>query len=286
MLEILKAILFGVVEGITEWLPISSTGHMILLDEIVKLDVSDEFYSMFQVVIQLGAILAVVLIFWNQIWPFGKNNNPAPLSKSGVGAWIKTDIFVLWFHILVSCVPAAIVGLLWDDVFEALFYNYTTVAIMLIIFGVAFIVVENMKAGHDAKIKAVADITYTTAFLIGMFQLIAAIFPGTSRSGATIVGALLIGVSRTVAAEYTFYLAIPVMFGASLLKILKFGFDFTGMEAAILVVGMVVAFAVSMFVIKFLMSYIKKHDFKVFGWYRIALGIIVLACGVLGVIGR
>ena len=286
MLEILKAILFGVVEGITEWLPISSTGHMILLDEIVKLDVSDEFYSMFQVVIQLGAILAVVLIFWNQIWPFGKNNNPAPLSKSGVGAWIKTDIFVLWFHILVSCVPAAIVGLLWDDVFEALFYNYTTVAIMLIIFGVAFIVVENMKAGHDAKIKAVADITYTTAFLIGMFQLIAAIFPGTSRSGATIVGALLIGVSRTVAAEYTFYLAIPVMFGASLLKILKFGFDFTGMEAAILVVGMVVAFAVSMFVIKFLMSYIKKHDFKVFGWYRIALGIIVLVCGVLGVIGN
>ena len=262
-----------------------STGHMILLDEIIKLDVSEEFYSMFQVVIQLGAILAVVLIFWNQIWPFGKKNNQAPLSKSGIGAWIKTDIFVLWFHILVSCVPAAIVGLLWDDLFEALFYNYTTVAIMLIIFGVAFIVVENMKSGHSAKINAVADITYTTAFLIGMFQLIAAIFPGTSRSGATIVGALLIGVSRTVAAEYTFYLAIPVMFGASLLKILKFGFSFTAMEAAILLVGMVVAFAVSMFVIKFLMSYIKKHDFKVFGWYRIILGVIVLACGIAGVIG-
>ena len=277
MLEILKAILFGIVEGITEWLPISSTGHMILLDEIIKLDVSEEFYSMFQVVIQLGAILAVVLIFWNQIWPFGKKNNQAPLAKSGIGAWIKTDIFVLWFHILVSCVPAAVVGLLWDDVFEALFYNYTTVAIMLIIFGVAFIVVANMKSGHNAKINAVADITFPTAFLIGMFQLIAAIFPGTSRSGATIVGALLIGVSRTVAAEYTFYLAIPVMFGASLLKILKFGFSFTGMEAAILLVGMVVAFAVSMFVIKFLMSYIKKHDFKVFGWYRIILGIIVLA---------
>ena len=286
MLEILKAILFGIVEGITEWLPISSTGHMILLDEIIKLDVSEEFYSMFQVVIQLGAILAVVLIFWNQIWPFGKKNNQAPLSKSGVGAWIKTDIFVLWFHILVSCVPAAIVGLLWDDLFEALFYNYTTVAIMLIIFGVAFIVVENMKSGQSAKVNAVADITYTTAFLIGMFQLIAAIFPGTSRSGATIVGALLIGVSRTVAAEYTFYLAIPVMFGASLLKILKFGFDFTGMEAAILLVGMVVAFVVSMLVIKFLMSYIKKHDFKVFGWYRIVLGIIVLVCGVVGVIGK
>ena len=285
MLEILKAILFGVVEGITEWLPISSTGHMILLDEIVKLNVSEEFYSMFQVVIQLGAILAVVLIFWNKIWPFGKKNNQAPLSKTGVGAWVKTDIFVLWFHILVSCVPAAIVGLLWDDLFEALFYNYTTVAIMLIIFGVAFIVVENMKAGHSAKINAVADITYTTAFLIGMFQLIAAIFPGTSRSGATIVGALLIGVSRTVAAEYTFYLAIPVMFGASLLKILKFGFSFTAMEAAILLVGMVVAFVVSMFVIKFLMGYIKKHDFKVFGWYRIVLGIVVLACGIVGVIG-
>ncbi|WP_330619568.1 undecaprenyl-diphosphate phosphatase [Pseudobutyrivibrio sp.] len=285
MLEILKAILFGVVEGITEWLPISSTGHMILLDEIVKLNVSEEFYSMFQVVIQLGAILAVVLIFWNKIWPFGKKNNQAPLSKTGVGAWVKTDIFVLWFHILVSCVPAAVVGLLWDDLFEALFYNYTTVAIMLIIFGVAFIVVENMKAGHSAKINAVADITYTTAFLIGMFQLIAAIFPGTSRSGATIVGALLIGVSRTVAAEYTFYLAIPVMFGASLLKILKFGFSFTAMEAAILLVGMVVAFVVSMFVIKFLMGYIKKHDFKVFGWYRIVLGIVVLACGIVGVIG-
>ena len=285
MLEILKAILFGVVEGITEWLPISSTGHMILLDEIVKLNVSEEFYSMFQVVIQLGAILAVVLIFWNKIWPFGKKNNQAPLSKTGVGAWVKTDIFVLWFHILVSCVPAAVVGLLWDDLFEALFYNYTTVAIMLIIFGVAFIIVENMKAGHSAKINAVADITYTTAFLIGMFQLIAAIFPGTSRSGATIVGALLIGVSRTVAAEYTFYLAIPVMFGASLLKILKFGFSFTAMEAAILLVGMVVAFVVSMFVIKFLMGYIKKHDFKVFGWYRIVLGIVVLACGIAGVIG-
>ncbi|WP_458459999.1 undecaprenyl-diphosphate phosphatase [Pseudobutyrivibrio sp.] len=285
MLEILKAILFGVVEGITEWLPISSTGHMILLDEIVKLNVSEEFYSMFQVVIQLGAILAVVLIFWNKIWPFGKKNNQAPLSKTGIGAWVKTDIFVLWFHILVSCVPAAVVGLLWDDLFEALFYNYTTVAIMLIIFGVAFIVVENMKAGHSAKINAVVDITYTTAFLIGMFQLIAAIFPGTSRSGATIVGALLIGVSRTVAAEYTFYLAIPVMFGASLLKILKFGFSFTAMEAAILLVGMVVAFVVSMFVIKFLMGYIKKHDFKVFGWYRIVLGIVVLACGIAGVIG-
>lgn len=284
MLEILKAILFGVVEGITEWLPISSTGHMILLNEIVTLDVTDEFYSMFEVVIQLGAILAVVLIFWNKIWPFGKKENVAPLSKNGLGAWIKTDIFVLWFHILVSCIPAAVVGILWDDLFEELFYNYTTVAIMLIIFGVAFIVIENKRAGKEAKINAVADISYTTALLIGIFQLIAAIFPGTSRSGATIVGALLIGVSRTVAAEYTFYLAIPVMFGASLLKLLKFGMNFTSMELAILIVGMVVAFVVSMLVIKFLMSYIKKHDFKVFGWYRIVLGIIVLACGFAGLI--
>lgn len=284
MLEILKAILFGVVEGITEWLPISSTGHMILLNEIVTLDVTDEFYSMFEVVIQLGAILAVVLIFWNKIWPFGKKENVAPLSKTGIGAWIKTDIFVLWFHILVSCIPAAVVGILWDDLFEELFYNYTTVAIMLIIFGVAFIVIENKRAGKEAKINAVADISYTTALLIGIFQLIAAIFPGTSRSGATIVGALLIGVSRTVAAEYTFYLAIPVMFGASLLKLLKFGLSFTSMELAILLVGMVVAFVVSMLVIKFLMSYIKKHDFKVFGWYRIVLGIIVLACGFAGLI--
>ncbi|SDI04948.1 undecaprenyl-diphosphatase [Pseudobutyrivibrio sp. 49] len=284
MLEILKAILFGIVEGITEWLPISSTGHMILLDEIVKLNVSEDFYSMFQVVIQLGAILAVVIIFWNKIWPFGKKGNRAPLSENGIGAWIKGDIFVLWFHILVSCVPAAIVGVLWDDLFEELFYNPTCVALALIVFGVAFIIVETKKHGHNAKINSVADITYTTAFLIGMFQLIAAIFPGTSRSGATIVGALIIGVARTVAAEYTFYLAIPVMLGASLLKIVKFGLSFTAMEAFILIVGMVVAFVVSMFVIKFLMDYIKKHDFKVFGWYRIVLGIIVLVCGFLGLI--
>ncbi|MBR4706998.1 MAG: undecaprenyl-diphosphate phosphatase [Pseudobutyrivibrio sp.] len=284
MIEILKAILFGIVEGITEWLPISSTGHMILLDEIIKLDVSEEFYSMFQVVIQLGAILAVVIIFWNKIWPFGKKSNQAPLSNTGFGAWIKTDIFVLWFHILVSCVPAAIVGVLWDDLFEELFYNPVCVALALIVFGVAFIVVETKHAGKSAAINSVADITYTTALLIGLFQLIAAIFPGTSRSGATIVGALIIGVSRTVAAEYTFYLAIPVMLGASLLKLVKFGFSFTAMEAAILAVGMVVAFAVSMFVIKFLMGYIKKHDFKVFGWYRIVLGAIVLVCGFVGLI--
>ena len=284
MLNIIKALLFGLVEGITEWLPISSTGHMILFDSVVKLDVSPEFYSMFQVVIQLGAILAVILIFWNKIWPFGKKNNAAPLSGSGVGAWIKKDIFILWFHILVSCVPAIIVGLLWEEKFEELFYNPTCVALALIVFGVAFIVIETMQAGKESKINSVADITYTTALLIGLFQVLAAIFPGTSRSGATIVGALIIGVARTVAAEYTFYLAIPVMLGASFLKLLKFGFHFTGMEIAILLVGMVVAFVVSMFVIKFLMNYIRKHDFKVCGWYRIVLGIIVLICGFAGVI--
>ncbi|MCR4961825.1 MAG: undecaprenyl-diphosphate phosphatase [Lachnospiraceae bacterium] len=285
MIEILKAILFGIIEGITEWLPVSSTGHMILLNEFVKLDVSEEFYSMFQVVIQLGAIMAVVIIFWNSLWPFGKKNNNAPLSDKGFGAYIKKDIFSLWFHILVSCVPAAVIGVLFDEKFEELFYNYTVVAIMLILFGIAFIIIETRNRNKDAKVTAIADITYTTALLIGIFQLIAAIFPGTSRSGATIVGALLIGVSRTVAAEYTFFLAVPVMLGASLLKLVKFGFDFTGQEAAILAVGMIVAFAVSMVVIKFLMSYIRKHDFKVFGWYRIVLGALVLICGVAGIIG-
>ena len=284
MIELLKAVLFGIVEGITEWLPISSTGHMILLNEVVKLDVSKEFYSMFQVVIQLGAILAVVILFWNQIWPFGKKDNKAPLTKGRVGAWVKTDKFKLWFRILVSSIPAAIVGVLWDDLFESLFYNYTTVAIMLILFGVAFILIENWNKGKSMKVTSLESIDYRLAFIIGLFQLIAAVFPGTSRSGATIVGALLLGVSRTVAAEYTFFLAIPVMFGASLLKIWKFGLHFTANEAMILIVGMVVAFAVSIVVIRFLMGYIKKHDFKVFGWYRIALGFLVLLCGVVGFI--
>ena len=284
IIEILKAILFGIVEGITEWLPISSTGHMILLNEVVTLDVSESFYSMFEVVIQLGAILAVVVLFWNQIWPFGKNNNKEPLSKSGVGAYVKVDIFKLWFHILVSCIPAAIVGVLFDEQLEALFYNYWTVAIMLILFGVAFIFIENYNHGKRAKVKRLEALDYRLAFWIGMFQLIAAVFPGTSRSGATIVGALLLGVSRTVAAEYTFFLAIPVMFGASLLKGVKFLAESTMSlnEGIILLVGMAVAFGVSLFVIRFLMGYIKKHDFKVFGWYRIVLGALVLACGMIG----
>ena len=277
ILEILKAVLFGIVEGITEWLPISSTGHMILLDEFVKLDVSPEFYSMFQVVIQLGAILAVVVLFWNDFFPFGKKDNQQPLAQTGVLSYVKWDKFMLWFKILVSCVPAAVVGLLFDEQLEAMFYNYQTVSIALIVFGIAFIVIENRNASQHSRINSLADITFNTALLIGIFQLIAAIFPGTSRSGATIVGALLLGVSRTVAAEFTFFLASPVMFGASLLKLVKFGFLFTTAELIILVIGMIVAFMVSVVVIKFLMGYIKKHDFKVFGWYRIVLGILVLA---------
>lgn len=282
LVEILKAVLFGIVEGITEWLPISSTGHMILLNEIMPLQEGDDFYSMFEVVIQLGAILAVVVLFWNQIWPFGKKNNQAPLADHGAGAWIKKDIFNLWFHILVSTVPAAVIGILFNDLFEKYFYNYQTVAVMLILFGIAFVLIENHYKGKNAKISTLTDIGYNTAFLIGIFQLIAAIFPGTSRSGATIVGALLVGVSRTVAAEYTFFLAIPVMFGASLLKLVKFGFSFTTSQLIILIVGMVVAFVISLLVIRFLMGYIKKHDFKVFGWYRIALGALVLICGLAG----
>jgi undecaprenyl-diphosphatase len=266
IIEILKAVLFGIVEGITEWLPISSTGHMILLNEFVTLNVSDEFWEMFLVVIQLGAILAVVILFWDKIFPIHFKEKPI----------IQKDIFVLWFKILVACIPAAVIGLAFDDVFDALFYNPWCVAIALIVFGVAFIIVENKNRDKTAVITSLHQITYKTALLIGVFQLLAAIFPGTSRSGATIVGALMIGVSRTVAAEFTFFLAIPVMLGASLLKIVKFGFSFTGAELTILIVGMAVAFAVSVIVIRFLMGYIKKHDFKVFGWYRIVLGVAVL----------
>lgn len=276
MLEILKAIIYGIVEGITEWLPVSSTGHLILVEELIPFTgTSEGFFDMFDVVIQLGAILAVVVLFWNQIWPFALSKKERVV-QTGWKSFIKMDIMTLWFKILVSCVPAAVVGILFDDVFDVLFYNPVCVALALAIFGVAFIVIENWNKGRQPRITALADITYTTAALIGIFQLLAAIFPGTSRSGATIVGALLIGVSRTIAAEYTFFLAIPVMFGASLLKIVKFGFDFTGMELTLLLIGVLVSFLVSLFVLRFLMGYIKKHDFKVFGWYRIVLGIVVL----------
>ena len=276
MIELLKAFLFGVVQGITEWLPISSTGHMILVNEFVKLNVSEEFWQTFLIVIQFGSILAVVVLFWNKIVPFGKKNNSDPVKKEGILSWCKKDIWIMWFKILVACIPAAVIGLLFDEVFERLFYNPVCVATALIVFGIAFIIVENRNKKRKPKINSLSEITYQTALIIGVFQLIAGVFPGTSRSGATIVGALLIGVSRTVAAEFTFFLAIPVMLGASLLKMVKFGFGFTGTELAILLVGMVTAFVVSVLVIKFLMGYIKKHDFKVFGWYRIVLGLLVL----------
>ena len=271
MLDFLKAILFGIVEGITEWLPVSSTGHMILLDEFVKMNVSEEFWNLFLVVIQLGAILAVVILFWDKIFPFD-------LSKEAIAEHRvnRKDVWLLWVKILISCVPAAIIGVLFDDVFDRLFYNGPCVAIALIVFGIAFIVIETAKKGKEFKINSISEITYKTALYIGFFQVLAAIFPGTSRSGATIVGALLIGVARTVAAEYTFYLAIPVMAGASLLKVLKFDGSMTGSEVMILFVGTVVAFVVSIVVIRFLMGYIRKHDFKVFGVYRIVLGLVVL----------
>lgn len=276
IIELIKAIVLGVVEGITEWLPISSTGHMILVDEFLRLDVSEEFKEMFLVVIQLGAILAVVVLYWKKLWPFGiKDKKP----------YAKSDIWSMWFKVIVSCIPAVIIGVLdemeWfcGKTIDSVFYNWQTVSIMLILFGILFIVIENVNKNKQPKINSIAELTYTSALIIGAFQCIAAVFPGTSRSGATILGAILIGVSRTVAAEYTFFLAVPVMVGASGLKLLKyikdFGFDFGG-EFIYLIVGMAVAFVVSVIAIKFLMSYIKKHDFKAFGVYRIVLGAVVI----------
>ena len=268
MLEILKAVVYGIVEGITEWLPVSSTGHMILLEELMPMEVAKEFWNMFLVVVQLGAILAVVLLFWNRIFPFRLNRR-----KQVRMDW---DIMNLWGKILVACIPAGIVGVLFDDWLEEHLYNFWVVAVMLIAVGMIFILVENRNRGMKPIIRTTGELDYRIALLNGLFQLAAAVFPGTSRSGATIIGALMVGVSRTVAAEFTFYLAIPVMFGASLLKLLKFGFAFTGMELGILFTGMAVSFVVSIVVIRFLMGYIKRHDFKVFGWYRIVRGAGVL----------
>ena len=269
VLEIVKSIFYGIVEGITEWLPISSTGHMILLEEILPMNVSASFWEVFLVVVQLGAILAVVLLYWQKLFPLNLSNKNRPL--------LRYDILQLWFKILVACIPAAIVGLLFDDWLNEHLYNSVVVAIMLILVGLAFLFLENRNRYQRARVTALSQITYRDALIIGIFQLIAAIFPGTSRSGATIIGALMIGVSRTIAAEFTFFLAIPVRFGASLLKRVKFGLAFSGMELGLLFVGMLSAFIVSLLVIRFLMAYIKKHDFKVFGYYRIALGIVVLA---------
>lgn len=282
--DYLISIIYGIVEGITEWLPISSTGHMILLDSFLKLNVSEEFYKLYLVVIQLGAIMAVVVLYWKEIWPFGIKDNKHPWKKEGIGRWVKADKFVMWFKILVACVPAAVVGVLFDDYLDELFYNWKCVSIMLIIFGVAFIVVERWVKDKEPSVKSVDEITYPQAFLIGAFQLIAAVFPGTSRSGSTIVGSLGIGISREAAAKFTFFLAIPVMMGASLLKIVKYEGDVAGSEIAMLLLGMVVAFVVSWFVIKKLMAYIRKHNFNVFGWYRIVVGVLFIILGGCGLL--
>lgn len=266
-IEILKIIFLGIVEGITEWLPISSTGHMLLVDEFIKLNMSDGFKEMFFVVIQLGAIFAVVLLFWNKMFPFQWKDKAKPV--------INKEIFSIWFKVVVACIPGAIVTILFDDIIEAHLHTPTIIASMLILYGVVFIVIEDKNKKRTPRIKTLSDITYQTAFLIGMFQILS-IIPGTSRSGATIIGALLIGVSRVAAAEFTFFLAVPVMFGMSALKLVKFGLAFSSTETLALILGMLVAFIVSVVVIKFLMTYIKKHDFKVFGWYRVVLGIIVL----------
>lgn len=275
-IEILKAALYGILEGITEWLPVSSTGHMILFEEILPMKVSENFWDVFLVVIQLGAILAVVLLYWNKIFPFNFKNKNRP--------FIRYDIMNLWGKILVACIPAAIVGIAFDDILEKYLYTSVVVATMLVLVGIAFLIIENRNRHKRARVTSLQELSYVDALKIGVFQLIAAIFPGTSRSGATILGGLMIGVSRTIAAEFTFFLAIPVMFGASLLKLLKFGLSFTGAELAILCTGMIVAFLVSVIVIRFLMSYIKKHDFKIFGYYRIVLGVVVLACFFMGII--
>ena len=267
MLEILKAILYGIVEGITEWLPISSTGHLILLQKLLPLQVSPEFWEMFEVVIQLGAILAVVVLFWHRLWPFSTKKT----------AQEKTDTWLLWFRVLLATVPAAVLGLLLDDWLNAHLYNYITVAIALIVYGVAFLFLERGRSGKSL-IRRTGDIPYKTAVLIGLFQCLAMI-PGTSRSGSTILGAMLLGLSRSAAAEFSFFLAIPTMLGASLLKAVKFVMEGVGIqtvEIAVLLVGSIVSFVVSLVVIRKLMDYVKKHSFAVFGIYRILLGLVVL----------
>lgn len=265
MLDVLKVILLGIVEGITEWLPVSSTGHLILVGDVLKPGLSDAFMEMFNVVIQLGAIMAVVVLYFHKLNPF----SPKKTQKQKLLTW------QMWIKVLIACVPAAVVGLLFDDILDKIFYKPLPVAVMLIVYGVLFIIVENRNEGRKPAVHRISELDIKMLLWIGAFQMLALI-PGTSRSGATIVGALIIGVSREVAAEFTFFLAIPVMFGASLLKLVKFGFAFTSTEFVILIVGVVVSFVVSILAIKFLMGYIKKHDFKVFGWYRIVLGILVL----------
>lgn len=286
--ELLKVIFLGIVEGITEWLPISSTGHMILVDEFIKLNVSPEFKEFFFVVIQLGAILAVILLYWNKLWPFyirpltkrqRAMANKMPTVQRGAYLFVEQfcdkEKWILWFKIFVACLPTVIIALPFNDIIEEKFNNYVVVAITLIVYGILFIVIENYNKRRRASCRNLQELSFKTALIIGAFQVLSVI-PGTSRSGSTIIGGILAGTSRTVAAEFTFFLAIPVMFGASLLKLIKFGLAFTGTEIMILIVGCLVSFIVSILAIKFLVGYIKKHDFKVFGWYRIVLGVLVL----------
>ena len=288
IIEFLKAVFLGIVEGITEWLPISSTGHMILVDEFIKLNVTPEFKEFFLVVIQLGAILAVVVLYWGKLWPFYIRELPKkqraiiakqPVFARGIMTFVERfcdkEKWVLWFKILVACIPTIVIALPFNDFIEEKFNNYVVVSIALIVYGVIFIFIENYNKKRKATCRSLETMSFKTAFLIGLFQVLSVI-PGTSRSGSTIIGGILVGTSRTVAAEFTFFLAIPVMFGASLLKLIKFGFAFTAGEVLILITGVVVAFIVSILAIKFLVGYIKKHDFKVFGWYRIVLGVLVL----------
>ena len=288
VLEFIKVVILGIVEGITEWLPISSTGHMILVDEFIKMDMTTEFKDFFLVVIQLGAILAVVVLYWSKLWPFYIRQIPKkkkaqiarknPFSRivlTFVEKFCDKDKWILWFKIIVACIPTIVIALPFNDFIEEKFNNYVVVAIALIVYGVIFIIVENYNKRRKPICTSLEDLSFATAFKIGIFQVLSVI-PGTSRSGSTIIGGILVGTSRTVAAEFTFFLAIPVMFGASLLKLVKFGLTFTPAEVLTLVTGVVVAFFVSIITIKFLMGYIKKHDFKAFGWYRIVLGVLVL----------
>ena len=274
MYDILKSIILGIVEGITEWLPVSSTGHIILADEFINLGMSEQFKEMFDVVIQLGAILAVVVIFWKKLWPFTSDKNKGYNYITKGQGLIKKDIMDMWFKVIIACIPAALL-VPFNDKIDEMFYNYKVVSAALIIYGIFFIIIEKYNKKRKPIVNNMEELSYKTAVLIGVFQMLAVI-PGTSRSGSTILGAILLGVSRVTAAEFSFYLAIPVMFGASLVKLLKFGFSFTGLELAVLLTGMITAFVVSVLAIKFLLSYIKKNDFTAFGYYRIILGIIVI----------
>ncbi len=275
-MDIIKSIILGIIEGITEWLPISSTGHLIIADEFIKLGMTDEFMEMFNVVIQLGAILAVVVIFWNKMWPFTADKTRGYNYITKGNGLIKKDVMDMWFKVIAAMLPAAIVGIPLDNYFEAHFHNWQVVSAALIAYGVLFIVIEKINKSRKPKVTGIPELSYKTALLIGCFQALSLI-PGTSRSGSTILGAMILGVSRVAGAEFSFFLAVPVMFGASLIKLLKFGFTFTGMELAVLAVGTLTSFIVSVIAIKFLISYVRRHDFSLFGYYRIALGVIVIA---------